>query len=389
LERQGKQPTGMPMITGHKAAIMEAQWSPFNDNMIVTSSEDTKAMLWVIPDGGLKENATVPARLLGSHKRKVGTVTWHNSAANILATSGTDPNVKIWDIEAGKDLFTQVDHTDIINDLQWNFEGSWCATSCKDKHLRIIDPRTQKLVADVTEAHPGIKGFRLQTVWNPKEWIITCGFSKSSERVASVWDVAKMDKPINSISIDNAAGALMPFMDNDLGILYLAGKGDGNIRYYELVDDETSIYYLSEYKSSTSQCGMGWVPKRGLNIETCEVARLMKATPTSVEPIPMVCPRKGDTFQDDLYPPTPGPEPAISAADYAAGQNAPPKLLRLEPGVSRVVGGAGLGEQPVSASSSSSSGGGEEVAALKARVSELESQLAEAHALIAKLQASS
>merc|ERR1712137_760343 len=69
---------------------------------------------------------------------------------------------------------------------------------------------------------------------------------------------------------------LMPNYDSDLCILYLAGKGDGNVRYYELSDDGGFMHFLSEYKSNVSQTGMGWVPKRGLDIESAEVARLLK-----------------------------------------------------------------------------------------------------------------
>lgn len=43
-------------------------------------------------------------------------------------------------------------------------------------------------------------------------------------------------KQIKEENIDTSSGVLMPFYDSDLGILYLAGKGDGNIRYYEVTD---------------------------------------------------------------------------------------------------------------------------------------------------------
>ena len=70
----------------------------------------------------------------------------------------------------------------------------------------------------------------------------------------------------------------MPFYDEDTSLLYLIGKGDGNIRWYELINDAPHIFYLGEYRSSTSAKGACLVPKRGLNIMKNETARILKMT---------------------------------------------------------------------------------------------------------------
>ena len=85
---------------------------------------------------------------------------------------------------------------------------------------------------------------------------------------------------------------LMPHFDADSNILFLAGKGDGNIRYYEYVDEETSLYYLTEYKSSEPQRGIGYMPKRGVNVGEVEIARGFKVHVSHVEPISFRVPRK-------------------------------------------------------------------------------------------------
>lgn len=77
----------------------------------------------------------------------------------------------------------------------------------------------------------------------------------------------------------------MPFYDADTCMLYLAGKGDGNIRYYEWVDDEKGLHYLSEYKSTDPQRGIGFLPKRACNISDVEIARAYKVHVSMVEPI--------------------------------------------------------------------------------------------------------
>src|SRR6266446_10769094 len=69
-----------------------------------------------------------------------------------------------------------------------------------------------------------------------------------------------------------------------------AGKGDGNIRYYEYEGD--NLYALDEHKSSDPQRGMCFVPRRAINTSECEIARGYKLTTNAIEPIAFIVPRK-------------------------------------------------------------------------------------------------
>ncbi|KAG7247359.1 hypothetical protein CRUP_000507 [Coryphaenoides rupestris] len=46
----------------------------------------------------------------------------------------------------------------------------------------------------------------------------------------------------------------------------------------------------------------------------------------------MTVPRKSDLFQDDLYPDTAGPDPAVEAEEWWAGKNGNPILVSLKNG---------------------------------------------------------
>jgi len=59
------------------------------------------------------------------------------------------------------------------------------------------------------------------------------GYSKTSDREYKLWDLKNLAKPIVSNKIDNSASSMLPYYDIDRHILYLFGKGAGNIRYYE------------------------------------------------------------------------------------------------------------------------------------------------------------
>ena len=65
------------------------------------------------------------------------------------------------------------------------------------------------------------------------------------------------------------------------------GKGDGNVRYFEMVDDKPWAFSVSEYRSSTSAKGMAMIPKRCVNVMGCEIARLPRAMSTRRSPCPV------------------------------------------------------------------------------------------------------
>ncbi|KAJ4438090.1 hypothetical protein ANN_14029 [Periplaneta americana] len=112
-------------------------------------------------------------------------------------------------------------------------------------------------------------------------------------------------------------------------------SGDGNIRYYEVVDQAPWLHYLNQFLSGSPQRGLGFMPKRGCDVTQCEIFRFYKlhATKGMCEPISMIVPRKSDTFQEDLFPDTAAPTPAISARDWINGRNCNPVLMSMNTGV--------------------------------------------------------
>lgn len=155
--------------------------------------------------------------------------------------------------------------------------------------------------------------------------LLTTGFSRHSDRQYSVWSQHDLSSPLTCETIDSSSGIVFPFYDHDTNMVYLAGKvggdsyfivlfiprqyshpltrrlivqGDGNIRYYEVVNEAPWVHYLSQFISGNPQRGLGIMPKRGVNTSTCEVFRFFKlhATRGMCEPISMIVPRKVSFF---------------------------------------------------------------------------------------------
>ena len=142
-------------------------------------------------------------------------------------------------------------------------------------------------------------------------------------------------EPVHQIQLDQASGVIIPYYDVDTRVLYLAGKGDGNIRYYENIAEKPWAFALSEYRSTQAAKGTCFVPKRGLDVMRCETARCLKlvsqAGKGSVEPLSFIVPRKSDAFQDDIFPDAFCGAPSMTADEWWAGANAPPRTAPLDP----------------------------------------------------------
>jgi coronin-1B/1C/6 len=77
-----------PLVVGHKAAVLDIQWCPHDDDVIASASEDCLVKIWQIPEGGLLRNLEESIVDLVGHQRRVGMVVWHPTVQNILLSGG-------------------------------------------------------------------------------------------------------------------------------------------------------------------------------------------------------------------------------------------------------------------------------------------------------------
>ncbi|KAI1457114.1 DUF1900-domain-containing protein [Annulohypoxylon moriforme] len=329
LGEKGKLPDVIPLFRGHTAAVLDTDWNPFNDRLVASASEDGKVMLWQVPQGftlftDAEEPADVsPVAKLTGHARKVGQVLFNPAAENILASASGDLTIKVWDVGAGSSVHT-LKHPDIVQSLSWNASGTMLVTTSRDKKLRVWDVR-QERPAHEGPGHEGAKNSR--TVWlGEQNRFATTGFSRMSDRQLALWEPGN-NTPIGGFkTLDSISGVCMPFWDDGCNCLYLAGKGDGNIRYFEYENDK--FEFLSEYKSVEPQRGIAFVPKRGVNVHENEIMRAYKTVNDAyIEPISFTVPRRAETFQSDIFPPAAGIKPGCSASDWLSGKTGlPPKI---------------------------------------------------------------
>lgn len=106
---------------------------------------------------------------LYGHSRRVGLIEWHPTSSGILFSAGYDYKVAqrrrlaapckqafltpcvcvqilIWNLEIGEPVKMIDCHADVILSMSFNTDGSLLATSCKDKKLRVIEPRSGRVL---------------------------------------------------------------------------------------------------------------------------------------------------------------------------------------------------------------------------------------------------
>jgi len=332
LDDPGRLAINVPMLSVHKGTCWDFDFHPFLVNMIGTASEDCHAAITQFPEDGLTETITKPTALLEGHQKKVTLIKFNPSANNILATGAFDHTVKVWNIETASCVSTFDQCQDTIMTMEWNNDGSRIACGGKDAAVRIYDPRTIEQCVTIPDAFDGTKGSKIFWAEN-LGWIGGTGFSRTAKRQMKIWDLRKIEKALFETDIDQAASVLYPYFDGDNSILYLAGKGEGNINYYELVNDEKIAYSLSSYRNTEPQKGGGWLPKRACQVKKCEVARFYKLTGNSVVPISFIVPRKAgaEVFQEDIYPNAYAGRPSLQAEDWLKGENRPPVTMTMNP----------------------------------------------------------
>ncbi|KAG1800645.1 uncharacterized protein BJ212DRAFT_1571320 [Suillus subaureus] len=287
-----KLPDVIPLALIHTAPVLDTNWSPHNDSIVASGGEDGKVMIWKVEssafEGWGQDHWVLEDFDPVAHR-------FHPTASNVLASASSEHTVKLWDLaDTDRPYSVLTGRNDTIQCLAFNPTSTLMATTCRDRKLRLFDPRAG--------------GARV--IWmGDLDKIVTTGFSKMSDRKVSIWETGGLGN-VKIMTIDH----------------------DGNIRYYEYESD--SLFALAEHKSPDPQRGVCFLPRRALNVSDCEIARAYKVSGSSVEPIAFIVPRKlnADSFQSDIYPAVASSELSLSASEFFAGKTAALKLVSLENG---------------------------------------------------------
>jgi len=313
--------------------INELNFSPFDDHLLATAGQDGKARFWKIPFGGLRENITEALSTLDASSKRLLTVEFHPLSKNVVLTAGADYEIKLWDLSVNSPNITiPAVHKGLITNVSWNaVQGDLFVTSCKDKALRLFDPRSPKpLAGEVPNDHVGAKSGK--AIWLGKiQKVLSIGFTRSNEREIHLFDPRNISKKLSTSHLDQSSSTPLVFYDDDNSLLYVSGKGDGTIKPYEVTEED--LLPLAEYKSKDPATGLAIMHRSQCNLMKCEVHRLLKLTPSGQAiPIRFEVPRQNnDWFQEDLFPDAWDGQATTSAQEWFAGANNPRRRIPVKP----------------------------------------------------------
>ncbi|XP_017054932.1 coronin-7 isoform X3 [Drosophila ficusphila] len=330
LDDCGRKSKTMPLLHGHTDTVTDLKFSPFHDGLLATASQDCLVKIWHIPEKGLEQSLSDPEAIFSHKQRRVETVGFHPTADGLMYSTAAGC-VALFDLSTQKEIFSNNEHPEVIQSASWREDGSVLATSCKDKCVRIFDPRAAGSPIQLTaESHQSIKDSRVVWLGNQQR-ILTTGFDAARLRQVIIRDVRNFNTPEKTLELDCSTGILMPLFDPDTNMLFLAGKGDTTINYLEITDKDP---YLIEGLRHTGEQTKGacLVPKRALKVMEAEVNRVLQLTSNMVIPIMYQVPRK--TYRDfhaDLYPETTGYKTELVASEWLNGSNQMVPKMSLDP----------------------------------------------------------
>lgn len=379
LEKTGRIDLNAKVVNVHKGKVLDMKFSPFNDNFLGTAAEDCKIQLTMIPEGGLTENISKSDQTLDGHTKKVGHIQFNPAAENVLASGSYDRTVRTWDVAQGENVSTFEDIQDNIYSLEWDYQGKMLAVTSKDKQIRLFDPRAPESVAkrEVFDAVKASKCF-----WCDKDGrrVGAVGYTKKGKRALRIFDIAKMDakRPLFNWDIDQASSVFMPYFDYDAKMLYLAGKGEGTIMWFELNDETNKLQKGAlQYRNTIPSKGGCWLPKLGVDVLKCELNRFLKLERNQIVPISLIVPRKVQgQFQEDIFPPTRARTASIKAGEFFEGKAPEITHISMDPAESQESGPAQVFEKAKSWKEKYDDLANENDA-LKSRIKELETEIAE------------
>ncbi|XP_030592272.1 coronin-7-like isoform X1 [Archocentrus centrarchus] len=317
-------------ISCHSDLVTDMDFSPFDESLLATCSGDETVKLWRLRDPE-QEQPSSPELTLRPGQGRLELVHFHPTSSGLLAV-GTTKSAQVWDTSCQEaPLAVLEQHGDQVQSLSWKLDGSLLASSCKDKMLRVFDPRAQLTPVQSAKSLQSNKDSRI--LWTKDDLLLTTGFDMMRSREARLWDSRKLSSSLSSVSLGTSTGTLIPLFDKDTGLLLLAGMGNTGIDCFEVSSSEPFLSQVSHCLTDTSTRGVALVPKLALDVMSCEVVRVLQLTDSCIVPISYQVPRKnsGQEFHEDLYPDTVGTTPAMSAEEWWKGGNKQVEKVSLHP----------------------------------------------------------
>uniref|UniRef100_A0A7M4E3H1 Coronin n=1 Tax=Crocodylus porosus TaxID=8502 RepID=A0A7M4E3H1_CROPO len=304
----------------HSDTVTDFDFSPFDQLLLATGSADKTVKVWCLSENGQDLPASAGV-ILGPEGCQVDMLQFHSTADGVLA-SGAGRRVKIWDVAQQQSLTELESHGDQLQSLAWKQDGALLGTSCKDKKLRIFDPRAKPTASQSVQGHENNKDSRL--IWmDASDYLLSVGFNQMREREVKLWDTRRFSHSLLSCALDSSSGYVwVPLCPGNPRVW-----GENLLYCFEVSPLQPALTQVNQCVTEGKTQGAALVPKLALDVMACEVARVLQLTDSFIVPISYTVPRKSvQEFHEDLFPDSAGTLPSASSQEWWAGDNKQPSL---------------------------------------------------------------
>ncbi|KAL1981711.1 hypothetical protein VTN96DRAFT_2325 [Rasamsonia emersonii] len=254
------------ILTGHKGAVLDLQWSR-DSRVIFSASADMTLASWDLETGQRIRRHMGHEEIIncldiskrgqellvsGSDDGYIGiwdprqkealdfletefpiTAIAMSEAGNEIYSGSIDNDIKVWDIRKKAVVYTLVGHTDTISSLQVSPDSQMLLSNSHDSTVRTWDIRpfapTNRHIRTYDGAPVGLEKNLIRASWDPKGEKIAAG---SGDRSVVVWEV-KTGKLLYKLPGHKGTVNDVRFSPNDEPII-VSGSSDRNIMLGEL-----------------------------------------------------------------------------------------------------------------------------------------------------------
>ncbi|EGG00921.1 uncharacterized protein MELLADRAFT_92887 [Melampsora larici-populina 98AG31] len=340
----GKCANQSPSFTVSSNLISDFVVSPFDD-LLAVGDEKGKVSVLRLPNqiDSNELNPNFPPLHHFSHSsdgRPIDKLTFNPTTSSLLSTSSAS-NLSIWDLNHSSSIQSPVinlDHHQLgIWDLQWNWNGDLIGCTTKDGNLSIWDPRNGNRLIGSCLSH-GVAGKKCSRLAWINNYIITTGVNKLREREISLYDPRELSKgPLKSQTIDNSTGVLIPLIDPNRSMVYLSGRGETSVRWFEI--NSTSInsnpieVHQTRLVDPIAGIAMAPINPSTVDVMKAEICKLVILSKNQqVLPVIIQAPKRQYLdFHLDVMPPVRSMTAAQTSTEWLNGGNATIEMVSQDP----------------------------------------------------------